>query len=1019
MSVLSSARGALQRLRWPVASLRVYFMFVIVLATVPMTVLAAILIAAQAQTNRAQLESDLVRAAHSFALTVEREIASSTDALRILSLSEPLQRGDLAGIFSAMSAAPKPRTSWGSAFLVRLDGEVLFNTEQPKGLPLGKFGDMGAIERLKFTGEAVITDLTTGPDGQPSTGILVPVFVDGQITSVLGAWIPHSSWSRLISTTPSHNGFMTVFDSRMRIIARNRGGPAVVSSPLPTLTQERIRAIGPSGWAQIALLEGGKAYGAWHTIAPTGWGVLIGEPAAPIDRAYFVSIGAALAMGLLSLVAGMLLAMWVARQVTVPLQRLARHGPHASTAPATVHELNQLAVALQESERQGEAARERLQAKADEFETLFQGSAIGLAITQSATCDSVLRNPALARMLNEPAQPERADHTATRTGWPRHQVRYRGHAMPPHEQPLQKAARTGTRQRDIELDVLHDDGRTLKLIAHAVPLLDAQGRSRGAIATFTDITERKQAEESLAAAERGLRESLHLMELAQAAGHVGFFNHDFKENTVTWTSGLSRLFGMKVSDFVGSWDEWMKRLDVADRAAVRRTIDAATAAKEGQITFEFRTVLDDGSARWLSTRVSIVYDELGRPQQMHGAVVDVTQQKFIDQERAALVDRETRARMEAESANRAKDEFLAMLGHELRNPLGAMAAGCEVLNRAQGQEELAQRARVIITRQTRHLGRLMDDLLDVARVISGKVLLVREPLRLDLLAQRVVNAFELSEQLKSHQIVTEFEETWVHADTTRMEQVVTNLLGNAIKYTPAGGEIRLGVSSQDGEAVVTVQDSGIGMSQELMERAFDLFAQGERSLDRRQGGLGIGLTLVKRLLALHGGRVAVSSAGPGQGSTFTLHLPVIEPDGSAQHQQLLPDQSYNVVVVEDNEDAREALCAMLTLAHHETQAAADGAEGLALIAQTQPDVALIDIGLPELTGYDVARQLRAQGYEGWLVALSGYGQAEDIRRSKESGFDEHLVKPVTTEKLHRAMGLAAQGRQPAHPAAQP
>src|SRR5690606_8587149 len=177
--------------------------------------------------------------------------------------------------------------------------------------------------------------------------------------------------------------------------------------------------------------------------------------------------------------------------------------------------------------------------------------------------------------------------------------------------------------------VLHDDGRTLKLIAHAVPLLDAQGRSRGAIATFTDITERKQAEESLAAAERGLRESLHLMELAQAAGHVGFFNHDFKENTVTWTSGLSRLFGMKVSDFVGSWDEWMKRLDVADRAAVRRTIDAATAAKEGQITFEFRTVLDDGSARWLSTRVSIVYDELGRPQQMHGAVVDVTQQKFI------------------------------------------------------------------------------------------------------------------------------------------------------------------------------------------------------------------------------------------------------------------------------------------------------------------------------------------------------------------------------------------------------
>ena len=1012
--------GLLGRLRWPVASLRAYFIAVTILATVPMTVLAAILIAQQAQAGRTQLESDLVRASHSFALTIEREIASSTDALRILSLAEPLQRGDIAGIFTSMSAAPKPRKSWSSAFLVNLNGEVLFNTEQPPGKPLGKFADMAALARLKQSEQPVVTDLATGPDGRPSTGVLVPVSVNGHVTGALGAWIPSSSWEHLITHNAAiRNGFMSVFDSRMRIIARNKGGSGVVARALPDLTRARMRALGPSGVATLEVLEGGKAYGAWHRRSPNGWGVVIGEEAEPIDRAYLVSIGTALAMGLLSMVAGVLLAMWVARRVTDPLQRLARHGPRAAEQATTVHELHQLEQALQEAERQREAARERLQAKADEFETMFQSSPIGMAITQGLDCAMVLRNPALARMLNEPERSEDPAQPFARTGWPQHQVRRHGKALSLHEQPLQKAARTGERQRDVELDVLHDDGRMLKLVAHAVPLLDAQGRPRGAIATFTDLTERKQAEESLSTAERRLRESQHLMELAQAAGHVGFFNHDFRANTVTWTSGLSRLFGLAISDFVGPWDAWMRRLEPSDRKTVVEALETAAKLGERHCTFEFRTRLEDGSQRWLATRVSIIYDGEGKPMQMHGAVVDMTQQKFIDQERAALVERETQARMEAESANRAKDEFLAMLGHELRNPLGAMSAACEVLNRAQSQEDVAQRARLIITRQTRHLGRLMDDLLDVARVISGKVLLVREPLRLDQLAQRVIHTFEIAGQLQTHQVETHFEEAWVHADMTRMEQVITNLLGNALKYTPQGGQIRLCVECRGEEAVLTVRDSGIGMSEELMARAFDLFAQGERSLDRRQGGLGIGLTLVKRLTELHGGQVAVSSPGLQQGSMFTLTLPMIEPDASVHRRTAEPVQGRKVVVVEDNEDARDALCAMLALGQHETSSAVDGREGIALIESVQPDVALIDIGLPELTGYEVARQLRKRGYQGWLVALSGYGQTEDLQRSRAAGFDEHLVKPVNADKLDRVMALSAQPRQAAVPQVAP
>ena len=985
---MPSLRSFRSWLRWPKASLRVYFMVVIGLATVPVTILAASLITQQVQMRKSQLELDLSRAAASFALTIEREVASSMDALYILSLSEPLQHGDVAGLFSSISAAPWPRQSWRSAFLVNLDGDVIFNTRQPQDRQLGKVGDMAALARLKQTRQAVITDLVAGPDGEPSTGIMVPVLVKGQLTGALGAWIPPSSWHQLIMTmAPARDGFMSIFDAHMHLVARNKD-----------------------------LLEGGQAYGAWHMVSATGWGVEVGEPAPPIDHAHLMSIAATLAMGLLSLITGMYLAMRVARQVTVPLQMLTKHGPHALDKPSTVRELNQLEQALTDAEVQREAAHERLQAKADEFEILFQWSPIGLAITQTSSCDRVLRNPALARMLNELVQ-DSTTPSKPRTGWPQHQVRSQGKTIPVHNLPLQKAARTGQQQMDVELEVIHDTGRTVKLIAHAMPLLDAQGQVRGAIAAFTDITERKQAEELLITAERHLRESQHLMELAQAAGHVGFFNHDFQRGTVTWTSGLSRLFGITLSNFEGPWKAWMRRLDRADRKQVRRTIQMAIAEHANRSTFEFGIHREDGSLHWLSTKVMIGYAVNGAPLHMRGAVVDITQQKSYEQERAARVERETQARHEAENTNRAKDEFLAMLGHELRNPLGAMAAACEVLNRAQDQEEMAQRARQIISRQTTHLGRLMDDLLDVARVISSKILLVREPFRLDQLAQHVCHTFDIAGQLQAHQLDTHFDEVWVHADMTRIEQVITNLLDNARKYTQEQGHISMRVERNGVQAVLSIQDSGMGMTPEMMDRAFDLFAQGERSLDRRQGGLGIGLTLVKRLVELHGGQVSVSSPGLQQGCTFTLHLPLANavPAPAAKINHLMPSASHRkVVVIEDNDDAREALCAMLALGEHDILSAVDGRAGLDLIARELPDLALIDIGLPELTGYEVARQIREQGYQGWLIALSGYGQADDLQRSRMAGFDDHLVKPVTPEKLAHLLAYTSEPRSSMH-----
>lgn len=1002
---------AWSRLRWSTASLRAHVLAVTLLATVPMTMLATWLVSQQALEGQAQMKADLARAARAFALTVDRELASSAEALQVLALSELLQEGDLAGVFSSVTALRSPRQSWSSVFLVELDGQIVFNTHQPVGQPLGRLSDLAALARLRQTGAPVVTNLTTGPDGIATTGVLVPVHAQGRLAFALGAWIPPSSWQRLITTsTLPQNAFLSIFDRELKLVARNIGGPDVVARPLPALTRAHVQA-GPIGTGRIGLLEGGEAYGAWYRIEPSNWGVVIGEPADPIDRARWRSVGMALLLGLGSLAAGLVLAMGVASRVTGPLRALALHGPQRRGEPSTVRELILLEQALQREEAQRDIAHDRLQRQAAEFETLFRSSPIGLAMTQERHCGHVLRNPALARMLGEPTPPAMDERAVDRSGWPDCPITAHGETVAPDALPLQKAARTGWTQKDVELQLRPPHGAVRDIVAHAVPLFDGRGLPRGAIASFTDITERQQAEASLAAAERGLRANQQLVELAQAAGHVGFFQHSRRARVVHWSSGFSRLLDLPLSELRGPARRCLRRVHPEDRARVVQALRAAAAGRTNAHMLEFRHDTPEHETRWLGARLRFTWDEQGRPEQVSGVIVDITTMKAMESARMALVERETAARREAEEANRNKDEFLAMLGHELRNPLGAISAGCEVLNRAGTQEDLARRARQIIARQAAHLGRLMDDLLDVASVLAGRHEQQTGAIRLDLLAHRVRHTLELAGQLSQHTFEARLEPVWVQADASRMEQVLTNLLINALKYTPAGGRVSLTVEPVGREAVITVQDTGAGLTPELQSKVFDLFVQGERTLDRQQGGLGIGLTLVKRLVEHHGGTVAVQSEGPGHGATFTARLPACEAPAAEERAAIEgPVTPRRVVVVEDNDDAGEALRSMLALDHHEVRLATSGAEGIALIHETQPDVALVDIGLPGLGGLEVAATLRAQGYGGWLVAVSGYGRADDLARSREAGFDRHLVKPVTAARIERLLAMASRPR---------
>lgn len=389
---------------------------------------------------------------------------------------------------------------------------------------------------------------------------------------------------------------------------------------------------------------------------------------------------------------------------------------------------------------------------------------------------------------------------------------------------------------------------------------------------------------------------------------------------------------------------------------------------------------------------------------------------------AELYEAERRAREAAETASRAKDEFLAMLGHELRNPIGAIRNSVEALeiSQARSGDGAGEMLCSIIGRQTETLAQLVDDLLDVTRLISGKIRLRTRLVDLLELTNQTLESLRAAGKASRHFVHCGGEPVFVDADPVRLEQIITNLIENALKYTPDGGEVEVAVERHGSAgAQLRVRDNGQGIEPDLLPRIFDLFVQGKQSLDRPRGGLGIGLTLVRRLAELHGGSVEVESAGVGQGSEFRVRLPAHPSDDRAAAEST-PDLgkvvARHVLIAEDHADSRESLRLLLEASGHRVDAASNGNEAVELALSRAPEIAFIDIGLPGLDGYDVAREIRAS--EGtnnfvYLVALTGYGQPIDRRRALESGFNEHMVKPLRRDKLLRLMAsIDAPERRP-------
>jgi CheY-like chemotaxis protein len=376
-----------------------------------------------------------------------------------------------------------------------------------------------------------------------------------------------------------------------------------------------------------------------------------------------------------------------------------------------------------------------------------------------------------------------------------------------------------------------------------------------------------------------------------------------------------------------------------------------------------------------------------------------------------------RLRTEAERANRSKDEFLAVLGHELRNPLAPILTALHLM-RLRGVDK-AEKERTVIERQAHHLVRLVDDLLDVSRITRGKVALKKQRIELGrIVAKAIEMASPLLEQ-RQHELIVEVEARGllVDADPERMAQVISNLLANAAKYTEKGGRITVAAAVTPAGVTISVSDTGIGIAPEMIPRVFDMFVQERQALDRSQGGLGLGLTIVRSLVALHGGTVEARSEGRNKGAEFTIHLPpTVEREepaaGPGEAAAVAPDgRVRRILVVDDNEDAADMLAGFLEEMGHTTRIARDGPEALKMVAEFAPDLALLDIGLPVMDGYELARRLREGAQRIGLVAVTGYGQKNDRQRSQAAGFDAHLVKPVSVERLASLIQELTEGQE--------
>ena len=666
-----------------------------------------------------------------------------------------------------------------------------------------------------------------------------------------------------------------------------------------------------------------------------------------------------------------------------------------STDMADVTRFNEgIDQALAESvARFAKITKEAVENERQRLNGVLEAAPVGIAVID-ANGKFILTNPENTRIWGIHPLPENVGEYRVWKGWWANGSEKQGHLLEPHEWTLARALSGNTALSDrVDIEPFGSPGERRAIVLHAKPIRDNERNIVGAVVAQMDISHQVKAEEALRESEAKFRIIANAMPQmvwsTRTDGYHDYYNqqwYDFTGVPVGSTDGMLWNGMFHPEDHERARALWHRSLEIGETYEI-----------------QYRLRHRSGEYRWTLGRALPIRDTSGRITRWMGTCTDIHTQKLAEEE--------------LRESSRRKDEFLAMLAHELRNPLAPISTAAELIKLVSADERRVRQASDIISRQVSYMTDLVDDLLDVSRVTRGLTDLQKETLDLKKVIHSAIEQVRPLFGARHHELRLRIETADAHVlgDKTRLVQVIANILNNAAKYTPQSGEISLALYVDESEARISISDNGSGIAPSLLPYVFDLFTQAERTPDRAQGGLGLGLALVKSLTTLHNGWVEATSAGVGQGSTFTIGLPL---QGLAEielfrkaHGDVPPQsaKSLRLMIVDDNVDAAQSLASLLETKGHQVIVVGDAESALANAGIEAIQVFILDIGLPNIDGYELARRLRAmpQTSNAVLIALSGYGQAHDRVLSKAAGFDHHFVKPSDTQALTKILNQVA------------
>jgi two-component system CheB/CheR fusion protein len=963
--------------------LRSHIILIAAVTLLPILIVVCLGVVLLFQKMRDDRLQSLIGTARALSLALDRSFEKGIGTLNALSTSRHLETGNFREFYleSRRVLAAYP----GADAIVLVDplGQQIVNTRVPFGAPLPRGRGTIAV-RVAQSGSPTVSNLLTGAVVQrPLLVIGVPVAVAGVVKYVLTLALSSAFLQKLLELQNLSPDYLcTVIDSNRVIAARTRDIDEHLGRPASASLSKNSMASLEGVWmGEPWQFE--PVYAAHRRSEFSGWTVALGIPVSKVHRPLWLLLASIVAGIMFFVLLAAALATLLGRRLVSSVIALADGAkelgagliPHLPISSVT--ELDEVGRELQGAATKRANMETALRHSEERLRTIFETepecvkvvapdgnvleiNAAGLQMLEADSLDQVRKKSILDFVAPE-----------CREGF----------------QQLSQRVLEGSSGK-LELEIIGFKGRRCWMETHAAPLRDTSGKVYAVLALTRDISERKRAENALRASEERLK-------LALSASRMGVWEWDIKNGGVLWSPECYDIVGREISG--GTLESFTNLLQPEDARIFTQLTEHALATKT-VFSVELRIVGSDDAQRWISNVGRAEYDGEGKPLRMIGTVQDVTERKRL------LAEVQEHAAQLADT-DRRKDEFLALLAHELRNPLAPVTNAVEILRMSGLSSPQARGATEMIDEQMRHMTRLIDDLLDVSRVTRGTLELRKEQIELSQVMKNAVDKTRSFIDESGVQLIVALpaQPIRLNADSFRLTQVLYNLLHNAAKYTECGGSITLSAQRQGNEVVVSVKDSGIGMPVDKLQHIFEVFAQLDTALERTRGGLGLGLTLVKRLVELHGGTVVAKSEGLEKGSEFIVRLPIL-PDESAGESSMKPSagaaaqisRALRVLVVDDNHAAADMLGTLFRLKGMPAQLAHDGEQAVRVAEEFLPDVVLLDLGLPKLNGYDACRRMREQpgGQKIIIIALTGWGRDEDRQRTSEAGFDYHLVKPV-------------------------